>query len=225
MALKLFYDAISQPCRSVLLFLKCTGIDHTVVMTDISKGNNRTHEYLKLNPTGRLPSIDDNGFHLFESAAILKYLCETRYVADHWYPSDAQTRAKIDEYLAWHHTNLRMGAALSFRKTVLVPMFTGQPPDMEGAKKYFKIFDQSIKMFEKHFLADTKFISSNEISVADILAITEFSQMEMMGKNALPVTPKVTEWLTRCQKETEPHYSDVHAVMYKLKSKILASNL
>ena len=39
-------------------------------------------------------------------------------MADHWYPSDAAHRAKIDEYLAWHHTNLRIGAAMIFRKEV-----------------------------------------------------------------------------------------------------------
>lgn len=56
-------------------------------------------------------------FFIF-STAILRYLCDSRNLADHWYPSDLKKRAKIDEYLSWHHTNLRMGAAMHFRTLV-----------------------------------------------------------------------------------------------------------
>ena len=54
----------------------------------------------------------------FGSGVILKYLCETRDVPDHWYPKDIKARAKIDEYLSWHHTNLRLGAAVTVHKLV-----------------------------------------------------------------------------------------------------------
>jgi len=47
------------------------------------------------------------------SGAIMKYLSQNRKLPDHWYPGDLQKRAKIDEYLSWHHTNLRMGAAVT----------------------------------------------------------------------------------------------------------------
>ncbi len=39
----------------------------------------------------------------------MKYICSKYDLPDHWYPKDLQQRAKTDEYLAWHHTNLRMG--------------------------------------------------------------------------------------------------------------------
>ena len=45
------------------------------------------------------------------SAAIMKYLVCKHKLPDHWYPADLQQQAKIDEYLHWHHANLRMGAA------------------------------------------------------------------------------------------------------------------
>ena len=52
------------------------------------------------------------------SEAILKYLCTSCDVPDHWYPAGLQQRSKIDEYLAWHHTNLRMGAGTTVRNKV-----------------------------------------------------------------------------------------------------------
>ena len=45
------------------------------------------------------------------SGAIMKYLVQRFHLADHWYPRDLKKRAKIDEYLDWHHTHLRVGAA------------------------------------------------------------------------------------------------------------------
>ena len=48
-------------------------------------------------------------FILYESHAIMRYLHETRKCPDHCYPKDPIKRAKIDQYLDWHHTNLRVG--------------------------------------------------------------------------------------------------------------------
>ena len=44
------------------------------------------------------------------SVAIMKYLVSKYKLPDHWYPSDMKQQAKIDEYLHWHGSNLRMGA-------------------------------------------------------------------------------------------------------------------
>ncbi len=47
----------------------------------------------------------------------MKYLVSKHKLPDHWYPADLQQQARIEEYLHWHHTNLRMGAAnLIFNK-------------------------------------------------------------------------------------------------------------
>ena len=69
-------------------------------------------EFAKVNPAKEIPAIqeiDENGnvFTLSQSHAILRYLAQSRGVADHWYPSDPEKRAKVDEYLDLHHTFLR----------------------------------------------------------------------------------------------------------------------
>lgn len=45
------------------------------------------------------------------SAAILRYLVAKHDLPDHWYPTDIQQRAKVNQYLSWHISNLRVGAA------------------------------------------------------------------------------------------------------------------
>ncbi|XP_074333592.1 glutathione S-transferase T1-like isoform X2 [Apium graveolens] len=59
---------------------------------------------------GKLPAIVHGSYKLFESHAILIYLaCSFPGVADHWYPSDIQKKAKIHSMLDWHQSNLRQG--------------------------------------------------------------------------------------------------------------------
>ena len=55
---------------------------------------------------------------LYCSIAIVKYLATKYPVADHWYPADTKQRARVDEYLAWQHTNTRMNAAAIYRLQV-----------------------------------------------------------------------------------------------------------
>ncbi len=57
------------------------------------------------------------------SVAILRYLCETRDVASHWFPRHVTQRARVDEYLAWQHLNTRLFAAQVFRTVVSFPCF------------------------------------------------------------------------------------------------------
>ena len=53
------------------------------------------------------------------SAAIMRYLVSKYNLPDHWYPSNPECRARVDEYLDWHHTNTRAGAAGYFANQVM----------------------------------------------------------------------------------------------------------
>lgn len=67
----------------------------------------------------KVPSIDDNGFFLSESVAIVRYLARENKVADHWYPTDSEKQARVDEYLEWQHLNTRILCVTFFRKKVI----------------------------------------------------------------------------------------------------------
>ena len=88
--LSLYIDYSSQPSRAILAFCEINSIPHEVKEIRISKGQQKSAEFLQINPNGYLPAIDDSGFKLSESHAILRYLAQTRNVASHWYPKDLQ---------------------------------------------------------------------------------------------------------------------------------------
>jgi glutathione S-transferase len=78
MVIKLYTDIFSQPCRACIIFCKMSGIDHEQINVSIQKGENRTVEYLAINPFGSVPSMVDtiNNVTLIESSSIVRYLAK-----------------------------------------------------------------------------------------------------------------------------------------------------
>jgi glutathione S-transferase len=63
-------------------------------------GKNREAQYLVLNPNGLVPTLDDNGFILWESNAITRYIA-SKYRAESMYPGDLKRRADIERWMEW----------------------------------------------------------------------------------------------------------------------------
>jgi glutathione S-transferase len=81
--MKLYNSAISGNSYKVRLLLAQLRLPCEIVEVDILKGASRTEAFLKINPNGRTPVLDDNGFVLAESNAILAYLARgTRFLPD-----------------------------------------------------------------------------------------------------------------------------------------------
>jgi glutathione S-transferase len=81
--MKLYNVAYSGNSYKVRLLLNQLGIPCEIVEVDILNGASRTAEFLKINPNGRTPVLDDNGFILAESNAILAYVArDTKFLPD-----------------------------------------------------------------------------------------------------------------------------------------------
>ena len=141
----------------------------------VMKMEQYTPEFKKINPNGKVPAIVDGNVNLFESHAILKYIHATRNLADHWYPKDPRARAKVDEYLDWHHNGLRLGAGgFIFRK--YVSPFTGKPAPKEAIEESKVIFKRALSLMEKYWLqGDKKYLISDQPTIADVSAACELA--------------------------------------------------
>jgi glutathione S-transferase len=62
-----------------------------------------TPQYRALNPNGLVPTIDDDGFILWESNAIVRYLA-AKHAAGTLWPADLKTRAEADRWMDWNNT-------------------------------------------------------------------------------------------------------------------------
>lgn len=92
----IFYHYPASPfSRSVALLLKYLKLEVEMKLINLQENENKSEEFLKINPQHCVPVIDDNGFVLWESRAILSYLMETH--APQLIPTSPKERAIIDQ--------------------------------------------------------------------------------------------------------------------------------
>src|SRR5881409_3505998 len=96
--LKLHYHPLSTFSRRVRIALIEKGIGAELVEVDMAKGAHRTPAYLALNPYGRVPTLEEDGFVLYESTAILEYL-EATHPTPPLVPADPRGRALVSMHL------------------------------------------------------------------------------------------------------------------------------
>ena len=95
------YDCQPSPhARKVRLLAAELGIPLTKVCCDPRIGETRTPEYLAKNPNGRVPTLEEDGFVLWESPAILKYLAAKRPERA-LSGSDPKAQALVDQWICW----------------------------------------------------------------------------------------------------------------------------
>jgi glutathione S-transferase len=101
MTITLYEHPISPHARKVRLLAAELGIPLNRVVRDPRVGETRSREYLAKNPNGRVPTLGEDGFVLWESPAILKYLSAKRPDRALCGGSDPKTQALIDQWICW----------------------------------------------------------------------------------------------------------------------------
>ena len=100
MTMTLYEMHISPHARKVRLLASELGLKLDTVQVDPRTGETRSHEFLARNPNGRVPTLDDDGFILYESPAIMKYLAAKKPERG-LYGKDTKSQALIDQWTCW----------------------------------------------------------------------------------------------------------------------------
>lgn len=152
------------------------------------------------------------------SVAILLYLSRKFKTPDHWYPQDLQARARVDEYLAWQHTALRSSCTRVLWQKVIIPKFVGQPVPPEILASTLAELDRCLQLLEDKFLKDQAFLAGPQISVADLVAITELMHPVSAGCQFFKSRPKLDAWRQRVEAAVgESLFQETHAAVMKIK--------
>ena len=180
--IKLYGIPVSNNIAKVRYVLNYLGLEYEMVPTSPMDGSNQTEEYLQISPTGKIPGIDIDGFKLFESSAIIRYLA-TIHQSD-LYPTDPKQRAIVDAWSDYGSIHVAQAQGRVTFNRVLAPTM-GMPVDesslqtgLEFLNKYFPIIDRQ--------LSKTKYLAGDSLTLADInlLAIMdpfEISQISLEG--------------------------------------------
>src|ERR1700739_4946137 len=82
------------------LMLRLLNLPFDFRQVDLAGGEQRGEAFLKLNPFGTVPVIEDNGVVVADSCAILVYLATKYDAAGHWLPRDAEGAAQVQRWLS-----------------------------------------------------------------------------------------------------------------------------
>ena len=126
MTIKLYGFGNSPNVRKVSLLAAALDIPLAHVTLDFAKGEFRSPDYLAKNPNGKVPTIDDDGFVLWESAAILKYLAAKRPERG-LVPSDLFEQAHLDQWLFWWSAHPEPALDRLVYERRVKPLFLGLP--------------------------------------------------------------------------------------------------
>lgn len=202
--MKIFGHFMSPPANQVRLTVSAIGIPVDYEHVDLMQGQQTTPEYRSINPFGKVPALDDDGFRLAESNAISRYLaCKADCAL---YPNDIRQRATIDQWMdfAAHHVRANTGKLLFNR--VFAPMMN-RPVDEKTIAEGQEFLDKNLAVVEDSLGAHA-FIAGDKLSIADTAMLAAMEPFEMVGYG-LDGKPNINAWRDRLT--AEGWYKNVHA--------------
>lgn len=208
MGLDVYYTLLSQPSRTVAMFLQKNDVEYNFKDIDMLKGEHQTPEYLAINPLHTVPAVSDDGFNICQSAAIVRYVFGKYKLPDFWYPADPQKRAKVDEILDWYSSTIRKHGSLCFY--IAVGPYVGMPTVSEEEQdKRFKELDDAFTTFEDIYLKDQTFLCGDEITIADLFCANEVFQPTNCDRDVLKTHPRITAWMERVRQRMNPVWDKI----------------
>ena len=192
--MKLYFHPASTTSRCVTLFLAEANIPYEPMVVDILTGAHVKEPFTKLNPSKQVPVLDDDGFVLTESSAILKYVAEK--AGSPAYPKDLKARARINEVMDWVNTNhyREWGYHLIYPQVFphhLREPDAAQKTTVEWGKKKS---EEWLSILESHVLGSKKFLAGDTISIADYFTAEILSAGDLIGVS-FKAYPNVDRWM------------------------------
>ena len=127
-------------------------------------GGNDTPQYLAMNPNGLVPVIEDDGFVLWESNAIVRYLA-ARHSAGGLWPEDLRARADVDRWMEWQSTAYTPAMWAAFWQLVRTPAERRDAAAVEASRAKT---EKLSGILDAH-LASRRFLAGDAFSAADIV--------------------------------------------------------
>lgn len=192
--IRLYDYPLSGNCYKVRLLLSHLGIDYERKTVDIFKGEHKTDSYTELNPNQKIPVLDDEGFILWESNAILLYLAN-KNSPNEYISNDPKKYGLITQWLIFGKTSVDPNLAIVryYKK------FLGESNyKQEDLQRLQASGGQVLSMLNEH-LGQNEFLAG-DYSVAD-MACFPYILLCPEGGIELDKFSNVCNWIKRIESQ------------------------
>lgn len=198
MPLTLYGFERSPPCQAVMLTIKALGVAVEFKNVDLQAGEQRTENFKKINPGGKVPVLEDNGLYISESYAINSYLVTQYGKDDTLYPKDARKRAAVDTMMYFDASSLDNNIREYYTPQIFLHK-SADPGREANVREKLTILDT--------ILSRRPYVAGDHVTIADFSIISTLGML-WAAKFNLDAYPNVTKWSERV-KANVPFYDEV----------------
>lgn len=171
------------------------------VLIDLAKGAQRSASFLRKNPNGKVPVLEDDGFILWESHAIMQYLADTTPGGEAIYPTEPRARADVNRWLFWSAHHFQPAVSVLGWERVVKGMIGAGAPDPAEEKRGEALVSDLGRILDAH-LEGKEWIAQDKLTLADFAIATPLAFMDP-ARLPLGDFRRLLAWFSRVR-ETEP---------------------
>ncbi|EDR07430.1 uncharacterized protein LACBIDRAFT_298606 [Laccaria bicolor S238N-H82] len=193
MVFKLYGASLSTCTKRVAIVLHEKNVPFEFHPIDFATGQHKSPEYLKYQPFGQVPYIDDDGFILYESRAICRYIAE-KYAGQGTalIPTELKAKAIFEQAASVEKDNFDALAAKAIFEKVFKPKH-GLTPNQELVDELLGNLDKRLDVYNQ-ILSKQKYVAGEEVTLADLFHIPYGALLPAAGSNLLDTKPNVARW-------------------------------
>jgi glutathione S-transferase len=187
--MKLYFGEVSGNSYKVRILLSLLKAPHEVVMIDMKNKGHKAPDFLKLNPRGEVPVLQDGNVVLWDSAAILAYIAR-KHGGEQWFPSEPGAMAQVLQWVALAGNEIQFGLQYA-RRGILHGRWTAGT--LEQGQAMGRV---ALEAMERQ-LKSNDWLALGRTTIADV-ACFPYIETAPESKVALEPYPGVIKWLARC---------------------------
>ena len=191
--MEVLLDPRTVNSRKVLAGLKLLGADYTIKKYDYFQAEQKSPEFVAINPNAAFPALKDGDFILWESNAILQYAAE-KVGNTNAYPVDLRTRADINRWLLWESSSW-FGSCYVYLVENCVKPLLGDTTDETILSNEEENFHKLASILNNR-LEHSIYLCGNEPTIADV-AVAAPMHLHAWAKLPLGDYPNLIRWMTK----------------------------
>ena len=191
--MQLYYFETSNP-RKACAVARHLNVPVDFVRLDLTKGENKTPEYLAINPNGKVPALVDGDVCLWEATAIMCYLAD-KAGSDLW-PKDSR-QIEVLRWISWDLMHFSRHAGTLFFQHAIKARFGFGDPDPAAVEEAMGFFRRFAAILNEH-------LKGRQYLVGDGLTVADFSVGSLLpdaaaAKLPLEEFPEIQRWYAQLE--------------------------